>query len=219
MSNILSNNWENHFKEHPSNEANNKIMDELFEIFNLTTPSVYLVSAIEEQETVFIAQAPITNHILFLHHFQKIGGTRTSPTTKHFTLSGYGPLTYPTQVTAKSLFTKSDHQVPSWVAFTSITDSTSVTSLTTPLNVTSCKYHHCIPIPPFLVTSLMDTGGASSSELISTAILRIKSYDAKHVVDPDHIHADTHYQLILGLLYLAHQNQLSTFATVPLIDP
>ena len=53
-------------------------------------------------------------------------------------------------------------------------------------------------------TSLMDTDGASTAELIVTAILSIKSFGAEHVVYPDHTKADTHYQLILGWLYLAH---------------
>ena len=113
MSRILSNNWENYFKDHPSNEASNKTMDELFTNFNLTTSSACLASTIEEQDTVLLAQAPITNHIFFLHHLQMLGGTRTSPTTKHFALSGYGPSAYLIQVTDESLFAESDHQVPS----------------------------------------------------------------------------------------------------------
>jgi len=48
MSNILANNWENHFKDHPSNEGSNKTMSELFLSFNLTSPDDCLASAIEE---------------------------------------------------------------------------------------------------------------------------------------------------------------------------
>lgn len=35
--NILANNWENHFKDHLSNEANNKTMSELFLSFGHRT--------------------------------------------------------------------------------------------------------------------------------------------------------------------------------------
>ena len=65
----------------------------------------------------------------------------------------------------------------------------------------------------------MDTGGASPFELISTTILHIKAYDAKHVADPYHKKADTHCQPILGWLYLAHTNKLPTFAAIPSINP
>ena len=80
MSIILANNWETHFREHLANETNNKTMDELFNIFTTQSPSTCLVISIEEQETVFISQAPITNHILLLYHFQELGGAKTSPT-------------------------------------------------------------------------------------------------------------------------------------------
>ena len=159
MSIIMSNNWENHFKDHPSNEVRNKTMSALLSRFNLTTPADCLAYAIEEQETVFLAQAPITHHILFLHHFHKIGVTRTSPNTKHFTLSGYGPSAYPKQVTNVSMFAESNHQVPSWVAFTSITNSSSVNGLTTHLNDTICSYRNFILISPFLAAALMYTCG------------------------------------------------------------
>ena len=44
----------------------------------------------------------------------------------------------------------------------------------------------------------MDIGGASPAKLISTAVLRIKFYDAEHVADLDHKKMDSHFQLTLG---------------------
>ena len=100
------------------------------------------------------------------------------------------------------------------VAFTSITDSISVDGLTTPLDTTIRSYMNCILIPPFLATAIIDTGGLSIPELITSSILRIKSYNNEHSKAPGHEPADMHCQLILGWLLIAHKNQLTAFATV-----
>ena len=76
----LTNNWENHFCENPTNEANNKTTVQSTTSFGAGIQSVdCLVKTTEEQDTVFTAKVPVLNHILFLHHFTKIGGNKDQP--------------------------------------------------------------------------------------------------------------------------------------------
>ena len=144
---IPANNWKSHFRKHSNNDTNNNTIEDLFHIFSTQPPSGCLSSSVEEQETIFLALAPISSHIQFLLHFTKLGGTGTSPTTKHFALSGFGPVAFPTQVNS-SLFEKTDHKVPSWTAFTAITDAAAVPSLIAHGNSTAYQFRTCIPIPP-----------------------------------------------------------------------
>ena len=91
MPTILANTWENHFSANHSNEASNKSMSALFLSFNhQKTVEACISTASEEVDTIFIAKAPISNHIMFLHHFTKLGGTRTNPDEKYFVLVGTG---------------------------------------------------------------------------------------------------------------------------------
>ena len=77
MTTTMANNWENHLKDDPSNKFSNKTMDKLFEAFGSTKSSATcMTEAISEQQTFSLVQAPISNHILFLHYFSKIGETR-----------------------------------------------------------------------------------------------------------------------------------------------
>ena len=105
MPTILENNWENFFKDHTSNEQSNKTMDALLDGFKPAKTFVYcLQSAIEEKETVFISKAPVTNHIMFLHHFTKIGGACTIPTSRIFSLIGTNESAFPDQLNKEILF-------------------------------------------------------------------------------------------------------------------
>ena len=68
MHSTLANNWENHFRDRPSNELSNKTMPALLESFaNKKSIEDCLTSALEEQDTVFMATALISGHIMFLH--------------------------------------------------------------------------------------------------------------------------------------------------------
>ena len=132
----MANNWENHLKDDPSNEFSNKTMDKLFEAFGPTKdPATCMIEALSEQQTVFLAQAPISNHILFLHHFSKIGGTRMEPDKKHFVLVGTGSHAYPAQVN-ESIFDTSTAKVPAWNSFTALADADAVKTLTARANAT-----------------------------------------------------------------------------------
>ena len=74
---FLGNKWENHFNENPTNEYNNKTMDQLITLF---APSVdldpCLSNSLNEQDTVFMGKTPNTNHIIFFQNVTKLGGTR-----------------------------------------------------------------------------------------------------------------------------------------------
>ena len=159
MTTIMANNWENHLKDDPSNEFSNKTMDKLFEAFDLTKiPSPCMIEAISKQQTVFLAQAPISNHILFLHHFSKIDGTRMEPDTKYFVLVGTGSSAYPAQVD-ESIFDKSTAKVPAWNSLIALADPDVVGTLVARANATDKDFRKCIPIPPFLATHLIHKGG------------------------------------------------------------
>ena len=180
MSSIMSNNWENHLKDDPSNEFSNKTMDKLFDAFApAKTPAMCLTEAIAEQQTVFLAQAPISNHILFLHHFNKIGGTRMQPDQKHFVLVGTGPTAYPAQ-TEEAIFATSNAKVPTWNSFTALADADAVKALATRANAPNKEFRSCIPIPPFLATHLIHQGGSSIPDLIITALNTIKAFDKEN---------------------------------------
>ena len=83
MTIFLANNWENHFKENPTNEDNIKTMDQLIDLFapNITIYDC-LYNSLKEQDTVFMAKAPNSDHIIFFHHVTNLGGTRTTPDVK-----------------------------------------------------------------------------------------------------------------------------------------
>ena len=218
MTTTMANNWENHLKDDPSNEFSNKTMDKLFEAFGPTKdPATCMIEALSEQQTVFLAQAPISNHILFLHHFSKIGGTRMEPDKKHFVLVGTGSHAYPAQVN-ESIFDTSTAKVPSWNSFTALADADAVKTLTTRANAMDKEYRNCIPLPPFLATHLIHQGGSSIPELIMTAMTTIKAFDEEHKDEADVPSANTNCQLIVNWLFLAHGKSLATFASIPSID-
>ena len=166
MSTIMSNNWVNHLKDDPSNEFSNKTMVALFTSFGpAKTPSVCLEEAVSETHTVFLAQAPVSNHILFLHHFTKLGVTRMNPDIAHFTLFGTGPIAYPAQTT-DSIFDSIQEKVPAWNSFTSLADADAVNGLSIRANATEKGFRNCIPVPPLLAAPLTHQGGTSIPDLI-----------------------------------------------------
>ena len=169
---ILANNWENFFKENPLNEESNRTMQQLFELFGANQNFAQcLESAINEQDTVFMAKAPISNHIIFLHHLTKVGGTRITPTKHLFAHVGTGSIAYPGHVTEASLFTPHDSQVPTWATLKTVDSIAAITALTIRANATLKSFRPIVPLPPFLATVLIDEGGSSIPDLLLTAAL------------------------------------------------
>jgi len=224
MSSILSNNWENFFKDRPSNELSDKTMADLFSSFNAgKSLDECLSAAIEEQDTVFLAKALITNHIMFLHHFSKVGGTRTMPTARVFALVGTGESAFPAQLNKEVLFNTTDTKYPTWASFTSLKDSADVSKITIRANASNKAIRNCIPLPPFLAAALIDQGGASIPDLITCAITSIRAFDEAHKDDSDvnFFKADTACQNIVYWLFAASQdkNAIDPLAAIPSIDP
>ena len=181
MPTILANTWENHFSANHSNEASNKSMSALFLSFNhQKTVEACISTATEEVDTIFIAKAPISNHIMFIHHFTKLGGTRTNPDEKYFVLIGTGSSAYPTQTTKASCFDSSaGHPVSTWASVTALTDAVSVFALTTRANFTQKIFRNCFPLPPFIATALM-ASDLSIPEMIITTVAKIRAFDEEH---------------------------------------
>ena len=102
---FLVNNWENHFKDNPTNEDNNKTMDQLIALFAPTVDlDTCLANSLNEQDTVFIGKSPNANRIIFFHHVTKLGGTRTMPDEKKIILVGTDSTSFPAQAPKESLF-------------------------------------------------------------------------------------------------------------------
>ena len=80
---LLGNNWENHFKDNLTNEANDKMMDQLIKLFAPTVDlDTCLTNSLNKQDTVFMGKTPKANHIIFFHRVTKLRGTRTMPEEK-----------------------------------------------------------------------------------------------------------------------------------------
>ena len=219
MSNILANNWENHFKDHLSNEASNKTMSELFLSFaTRSTVANCLKAAIEEKPTLFMVRIPNPHHVLFLHNFTKLGGTRTNPDIKLFALVGTGTTAYPAHVTQETMFQDTDIQVPTWTQFNALTNADDVNTMTTRANSAAKHVRPCCPIPPFLATILVNQGGMSIPDLILATMARIRSYDAEHADDEAFEKADTHCQALVHWLFAANDKTVGAISTIPSID-
>ena len=130
MPSTFANNWENHVKDHPSNNLSNKMVVSFFSCFS-TKKSLddCLFSAIEEKHTNLMAQAPITSYIMFLHHFTKVGGTRTMPTTRIFALIGTDEVAFPAQINKEVLFESTTTKYSVCNQFTTLTDPEGVVGI------------------------------------------------------------------------------------------
>ena len=216
MLNVLSNNWENYFGDHPSNETSNKTMADLFLSFGVRTSAQNCMNtAIAEQETVFMIRSPLTNHIMFLHHFTKLGGTRTMPISRLFALVGAGPLAYPAHVSQETLFVDTEVQVPTWAHLTDLADADEINDLVANI---STRIRPICPLPPFLAAVLLDQGGMSIPALIMTALARIRSFDEEHADDNTFPSADTHCKPIIHWLMAANGQGFGAIAAIPSID-
>jgi len=224
MPTILANNWENFFKDHPSNEQSNKTMEALLDGFK-TAKSLAdcLQFAIEEKETVFIAKAPVTNHIMFLHHFTKIGGTRNMPTPRIFALIGANESAFPGQLNKEILFSTTTTKFAPWASLTAITDADSISAVAVRNNAANKEIRNCIPLPPFMASALIDQGGTSIDDLIVAALTSIKAFDTANEdnPDPNFPKADTVCQPIVNWLFAASRDEdaINPLTATPSIDP
>ena len=217
---MLANNWENFFKDNPTNEDSNKTMVALFELFGAPkNPAKCLQAAIEEQDTVFIAKAPVSNHIMFIHHFTKIGGTRTNPTKHLFAHVGTGNPSYPGHVTEASLFTPHNTSVPAWTNLKAVDTEDAVTALVTRANAAPKEFRPIMPLPPFLAVMLIDQGGSCIPELILTAARAIRAFDAEHGGEATFPSANTQAQCVVNWLYAANSDTFPTVTATPSIAP
>ena len=217
---ILADNWENYFKDNPLNEESNKKMQQLFELFGANkTPEQCLKAAIDEQDTVFMAKAPISNHIIFLHHLTKIGGTRITPTEHLFAHVGTSSTAYPGHVSEASLFTPHDFQVPAWGTLKAVDNIAAVAALAIRANAAPKNFRPIVPLPPFLATVLIDEGGSSIPELILTAAWYVRAFDVEHDADATMPQANTHAQYVVNWLYAASTEVFPTVTATPSIEP
>ena len=212
MSSTLANSWENHLKDHPSNEASNKALSQLFEIFKVEDEVDRCTTfALTEPNTLFLALAPISGHLLPFHHTTKLGGTRTDPNERFFTLVGTGPRAYPAQIDPNILFASNPPSAnPSWKSITDSSDPEALTNLTTNARSPSSPKRNCIPVPPFIASAIMPTDGLSIAEVTFTSLSRIKAFDIEHEGDPSFEIAKDECRTFIYWLLAARKTQLIT---------
>ena len=216
----LTNNWENHFRDNPTNEVNNKTMVQLMESFGAGIPTAdCLVKATEEQDMVFMAKAPVSNHILFLHHFTKIGGMRINPATKSFAIEGFGAQRYPTQGDHEPMFSPYLCQIPIWTIFTSLTSAENVIGLQVRANAVQKPFQTCTPVHPFLASFLTDQGGRSIPDLVMTAIAQTAAFNDQYAADADYPAIEDTGKSIINWLWAASHAEFPTVPVAPSIDP
>jgi hypothetical protein len=182
MSTTLANTWESHFRNHPSNEASNKTLSQLFELFDIADQAEKCKTfALSEPDTLFLALAPISGHLLPFHHTTKIGGTRTPPNERFFTLVGTGTSAYPAQIAANDLFASQEpSRNPSWRSIMDATDPASLLNLPTNARSTSTPKRNFIPVPPFIASTIMPIEGKPIEEIIFSSVTKMKAFDAEH---------------------------------------
>ena len=90
--------------------------------------------------------------------------------------------------------------MPVWNSFCDITNPAQIANLTVRANAAPKKFRPCMPIPPLLATVLIDQGGTSIPDLISTVVTTISSFTEKHEGDSDFPSANNDAQPILNWL-------------------
>ena len=76
-----------------------------------------------------------------------------------------------------------------------------------------------MPIPPLLATVLIDQGGTSIPDLISTAVSKISSFTAEHEEYNDFPSANNHAQPIVNWLWATMKEDFPSINAAPSIDP
>ena len=217
---LLGNNWENHFKENPTNEDNDKTMDQLIALFAPTVDlDTCLANSLNEQDTVFMGKTPNANHIILFHHITKLGGTRTMPDEKIFILVGTDSTAFPAQASKQCIFSPIEFSVPVWTSFCDITDPAQIKNLTVCANAAPKKFRPCTPIPSFLTTVLINQGEIFIPDLISTAVITISSFTAEHEGDSYFTSANNHAQPIVNWLWATMKEDFPSLNAAPSIYP
>ena len=138
---------------------------------------------------MFLAKA-LGQELFFLHHFARIGGTRTLPEERFFALSGLGTSAFPAQVDKQILFRTKVVTVPFWAAFKDLKDPDEIKSMT--VNTRHPKtLRACIPLPHFLVTIIMDMSESSILDIILAVMAAIRAFDTAHDGDTSYSKAYT----------------------------
>ena len=91
--------------------------------------------------------------------------------------------------------------MPVWTSLRDITYPAQITNLTACANAAPKKFRPCMPISSFLATVLIDQGGTSIPDLISTVVTKISSFTAEHKEDSDFPSANNHAQPIVNWLW------------------
>ena len=141
------------------------------------------------------------------------------PDEKNLILVGLDSTAFPAQASKESLFSPVEFAVPVWTSLRDITDPAQVTNLTVRANAAPKKFRPCMPILPFLATVLIDQGGTSIPDLISTVVSKISSFTVEHEEDNDFPSANNHAQPIVNWLWDTMKEDFPSLNASPSIDP
>ena len=133
---------------------------------------------------------------------------------KNFILVGTDSTNFSVQASKQPLFSPIEFAVPVWTSFRDITDPAQITNLTVRANTASKKFHPYMPISPFLATVLIDQGGTSIPDLISTTVTIISSFTAAHEGDSNFPPTNNQAQPIVNWLW-ATMKDIFLLSTLP----
>ena len=141
------------------------------------------------------------------------------PDDKTFILVGTDSTSFLAQASKVSLIVPVEFAVLVWTSLRDITDPAQITTLTVCANASPKKFLPCTTIPPLLATILIDQGGTSILDLISTAVTKIFSFTAEQEDDSDFLSANNHAQPIVNWLWATMKEDLPSLNASPSIDP
>ena len=141
------------------------------------------------------------------------------PDEKNYILVGTDSTAFPSQSSKEPHFSPVEFAVPVWTSLRDITDPAQFTNLTVRANAAPKKFRPCMPIPPFLATVLIDQGGTSIPNHISTAVAKISSFTSEHEEDNDFPSANNHAQPIVKWLWATMKEDFPSLNAAPSINP
>ena len=208
---MTSNTWSNYFKELKSQEEGDKAL-EAFQ--NATTFNSDIICAITEDEnSIILSASSIPNKIKLYHSFHNLGGTRVKPNNKIVALDGFGCLATPTLFDSDSLKKIVKFKTPSYTTLKAITETTSVSSCSAPINGNELEHASFIILPPFIAKFIVNCSSRKSDELLIEMNSLILSFDEDHKDNKEFNKANEFCRNIVKFLWGIYYDKIDPIPT------